>query len=115
MSAHIKEQTLNIGELIRTIKSSFIRYDIPKKNGMEINGWALAWPSYYDNGEIFHSQAEIEEIFADNLSDAKYQSSFVTKDIFIKFRNSRDYFIAGAKNAINCIGLSSQFGDLNNH
>jgi hypothetical protein len=115
LSAHMKEQTINIGDLLKTITTSFTKYDIPSKSSIERNEWALAWPRYFDNGETFYPQADIEKVLTDNLSYEKYQANSIPKDIFMKFRNTRDFYCSTAKNAFNCTELLSQLNDFSNY
>jgi len=55
--------SINLRSGIDLIRSSFINYDIPRKDGIEKKGWALAWPTFYDNGVQYRSQDSLNKIF----------------------------------------------------
>jgi hypothetical protein len=86
------KETYDLKELIRRIKSSFINYDIPTKNGVERNGWALSWPAFFDIGDLYHDQDEVKQILDEKLSYQKYQEKSASMDIYRKYKNTKDFF-----------------------
>jgi hypothetical protein len=82
----------NLKNLFSIVKNCFIQYDIPTKNTAGRNGWALAWPNFFDGGDFYHTQKEIKQVFDEELSYQKYQQTSISNDIYRKFRNTKDFF-----------------------
>jgi hypothetical protein len=88
------------------IENSFTKYNIPRKQGIEKGGLALAWPKFYLKEDQYLSQEKIEEVFEKELSLEKYQKTFIKTDIFLKYRNTKDFYLANSANAIDYKTLS---------
>lgn len=90
--ASINQSSINLKNLYSIMKDSFINYDIPTKNGIERNGWALSWPIFFDKGEVYHTQNEIKEVLDEELSYKKYQQTSISNVVYRKFRNTKNFF-----------------------
>ncbi len=92
ISASFMEWTINLKKLFSFMMDCYTRYDIPTKNGTERNGWALAWPIFFNGGNFYHTQNEIKQVFEEELSYQKYQQTSISNDAYRKLRNTRDFF-----------------------
>ena len=43
------EEICKLNDSFDLIFNMFVKEDIPRNNGIEKNGWALAWPLFYTN------------------------------------------------------------------
>ena len=92
VTASSNDFSINLRSGIDLIRSSFISYDIPRKDGIEKKGWALAWPTFYDDGVHYRSQDSLNKIFEKELSYQIYQQNSVGYDIYVKFKNTRLFY-----------------------
>jgi hypothetical protein len=97
----------NLQAILDLIKSSFIRYDIPRKDGTERKGWALAWPTFFDKGAYYTRRDQVNRVFEKELSYKKYQESPIGYDIYNKFKNTRFFYdYCRAYRELDCTPLS---------
>jgi hypothetical protein len=92
-------------ELLEEWKKIYIQYDIPNKNGIENDGWALAWPLIQndDSETIFN-------ILNHELDFTKYQNRTVGYDVYLKRRNTRRFysFCSNKSTKINLAAIMSR-------
>ncbi len=74
-------------EVLNEWKKFYIQYDIPNKNGIESDGWALAWPliNNHDSKTIFY-------VLNQELEFTKFQNKTIGYDIYSKRRNIRRFY-----------------------
>lgn len=89
-SANINNNKINLGNLFKILSYVFVKYDIPTKNGIEKYGWGLSWPNIFHNS--FDSNEKVNNIFNKELSYNKYQKNFIKKEIYIKYKNTKDFY-----------------------
>ena len=90
LDAELENIKISLNLYYEKLKKTFVKYDIPKKNGIEKNGQALVWPIVFTNN--LESNKKIIEIFDKNLSNITYQNNFKKKDIYFKYKNTKDFF-----------------------
>jgi hypothetical protein len=90
LDAELENTKISLNVYYEKLKKTFVKYDIPKKNRIEKNGWALAWPIVFTKN--VESNKKIIEIFDKNLSYITYQNNFKKKDIYFKYKNTKDFF-----------------------
>ena len=91
-SMSTEQASIRFNNLYSIMKDCFINYDIPTKNGIERNGWALSWPIFYDKGDYYHTQNEVKGVLDEELSYLKYQQSSISNDVYRKFKNTKEFF-----------------------
>lgn len=90
LSSELNNNKINLGNLFKILPNVFVKYDIPTKNGIEKDGWALSWPNLFHNS--WESNDIIDEIFNKELSYEKYQNSSIEKGIYFKYKNTKDFY-----------------------
>jgi hypothetical protein len=103
----IGDNHFDLRELMSPIISSFRNYHIPRKGYIEKGGWALAWPCFYNSLDSDSSQERIIQILKDNLSASLFHKRHIDSDVFIKFRNTLDFFNSFSKDSIDLSNVLS--------
>jgi hypothetical protein len=101
------DSKLDISQIFKYILKSFIEYPIPKKNGNIIKGWALAWPRFFHDDDQYYKQEVFEEKLNEKLSFSTYQKNFFEYSIFLKFKNTMEFFSTMSKDALDMAELMS--------
>lgn len=93
ISVEIKNISLN--DSFRLVFNVFVKENIPRKNGIEKDGWALAWPLFYNN-EVLNT--DIENILQKNLDYKKFQTQPITDNIYMKMKNTNEFYYRMIRN-----------------
>lgn len=78
-----------LNDFFRLVFSAFVKENIPRKIGIEKDGWALAWPLFYNN-EV--SNKDIENVLQQNLDYKKFQTQPISDSIYMKMKNTNEFY-----------------------
>ena len=91
----LERKNISLNDSFHLIFNVFVRENIPRKNGIEKDGWALAWPLFYNN-EVLNT--DIENILQKNLDYKKFQTQPVTDNIYMKMKNTNEFYYRMIRN-----------------
>ncbi len=91
----LERKNISLNDSVRLFFNVFVKENIPRKNSIEKDGWALAWPLFYTN-EI--SNTDIENILQKHLDYKKFQTYPITDNIYMKMKNTNEFYYRMIRN-----------------
>ncbi len=107
LTASIASNNVDLSILMRVIVSSFVKYTVPRKGYNEKNGWSLAWPRLFDSNNSECSQEKIIRVMTKQFSSEVFQKQYISSDIYMKFKNTIEFFNDISKEPIDMSNLMS--------